>query len=250
MAKIQAVLFDIGETLLNFGKIDAAGLFRQGTRLAYDFLKKLDQPVGNFRVYMAKHLLMIRLSLLWSAIVGRDFDSYELLKKIEARKGTQLEQQQWLDYAACWYEPLRKVANIEADIVETLKKLQSAGLKLGVLSNTFINASTLEKHFEQIGVLEFFDVRLYSYEYSFRKPDKRIFLAAAEKLGLQPANILYVGDRINTDINGAASVGMPAVLKRAYTNIKKKKRNDIVRINKLSELPGVIENMNGSSAIN
>ncbi len=249
MAKIQAVLFDIGETLLDFGKVDAIGLFRQGTHLAYDFLKKLDQPVGNFKIYIAKHLLLIRLNLLWSAIVGRDFDSYELLKKLEARKGTQLQQQQWLDYAGCWYEPLRKIANVEADIVETLKKLKDAGLKLGVLSNTFIHASTLEKHFEQIGILDFFDVRLYSYEYPFRKPDKRIFLAAAEKMNLEPANILYVGDRIDIDINGAAAVGMQGVLKRAYTNIKKKSHDNIVKINKLSELPGVIENMNSSSVV-
>lgn len=249
MARIQAVLFDIGETLLNFGRVDAMGLFREGTRLAYDFLKKLDQPVGGFRFYMAKHLFMVRLHLLWSAIVRRDFDSYELLKRMEVRKGTQLKQQQWVDYARCWYEPLKKIANVEADIVETLKKLRSMGMKLGVLSNTFISASTLEKHFEQLGVLDFFDVRLYSYEYTFRKPDKRIFLAAAEKLNMKPANILFVGDRIDIDISGAAAVGMQPVLKEAYTNIKKKIPGNIAKVNKLSELPGVIENINGSQAV-
>lgn len=53
VAKIQAVLFDIGETLLNFGRLGVFGLFRDGTCLAYDFLQKLGQPVGGLRVYMA-----------------------------------------------------------------------------------------------------------------------------------------------------------------------------------------------------
>ena len=244
MAKIQVILFDIGETLLNFGRVNTAELFKEGTSLAYDFLKKLGQPVGSFRIYLARHLLMIRLHLLWSAIRDRDFDSYEVLKKMESRKGTRLKRQQWIDYAQCWYEPLRKIAKVEPDIVETLEKLKHMGLKLGVLSNTFVNASTLERHLEQLGLLGFFDVRLFSYEYSFRKPDKRIFLDAARKMNAEPENILFVGDRIDTDMNGSSAVGMQACLKKAYTNINKKKRNNIVRVDKLSELPGLVESIN------
>ena len=244
MAQIQAILFDIGETLLNFGRVDATGLFKEGTALAYDFLKKLGAPVGIFRIYLLRHLLMIRLHLLFSAIRGRDFDSYEILKKMETRRGTRLKQQQWIDYAQCWYEPLRKIAKIEPDIIETLKKLKGRELKLGLLSNTFINASVLERHLAQLGLLGFFDVRLYSYEYPFRKPDKRIFLDAAKKLNAKPENILFVGDRIDTDMNGSAAVAMLPCLKKAYTNVNKKKRSNMMRIDKLSELPGLVESIN------
>ena len=244
VAKIQAVLFDIGETLLNFGNVDAVELFRQGTHLAYDFLKKSGRPVDNFRIYMAKHLIMIRLNILFAALKRRDFDSFELLKKMGTKKGIRFELQQWLEYAGCWYEPLRKIANIEPDIIQTLKKLKDAGLKLGVLSNTFINAATLEEHLEKLGLLEFFDARLYSYEYPFRKPDTRIFGAAAEKLDIEPTNVLFVGDRINIDIKGAADSGMLGVLKRAYTNIHKKIPDNIAIIDKLSELPELIESIN------
>ena len=37
--KIKAVLFDYGETLINFGKIDTAKVYGRGARLAYDFLQ-------------------------------------------------------------------------------------------------------------------------------------------------------------------------------------------------------------------
>lgn len=244
MSQIQAVLFDIGETLLNFGRVDATKLFKEGTSLAYDFLKKLGIPLGSFRIYLIRHLLAIRLHLLWSAIRDRDFDSYKVLKKMQARKAARLKRQQWIDYAQCWYEPLKKIARVEPDIIETLKKLKDMGLKLGVLSNTFVNASTLQRHLEQLGLLEFFDVRLYSYEYPFRKPDKRIFLDAAKKLDIEPKNILFVGDRMDTDMNGSAGAGMRPCLKKAYTNTDKKNRNNIMKIDKLSELPELIEGIN------
>ena len=240
MAQLQAILFDIGETLLNFGKVDAIGLFKDGTSLAYDFLKKLGVNPGSYRIYLFRHLFTIRLRLFWSAIRDRDFDSYEVLKEIQTRKGVQLTQRQWDEYAGLWYEPVRKLAKVESDIIETLKKLERMGLKFGVLSNTFVHASTIDGHLAQLGLLGFFDVRLYSYQYPFRKPDKRLFLEAAKKLNVEPENILFVGDRINTDINGAIAAGMRACLKKACTNPDKIG----MRIDKLSELPELVESIN------
>jgi putative hydrolase of the HAD superfamily len=40
------------------------------------------------------------------------------------------------------------------------------------------------------------------------KPDVRIFQAAAQRLGLQPAQILHVGDDANLDVLGALNAGM------------------------------------------
>ena len=65
--KIEAVLFDIGETLLNFGRVDVVSLFKQGGRLAYDFLKRLNQPTGSLYFFLLGHLWMIRIFHIWSA---------------------------------------------------------------------------------------------------------------------------------------------------------------------------------------
>lgn len=42
------------------------------------------------------------------------------------------------------------------------------------------------------------------------KPYRDMFYLAAEKLGIQPENILHVGDDLTTDINGALRCGMQA----------------------------------------
>ncbi len=242
--KIKAVLFDLGETLLNFGKVKIGPVFSQSCRLTYEYLKSCNQPLGNYRLYYWSNLLAIRLRYLYSAITGRDFNSLALLRRINEKKGIKLDGQQWRHLGWLWYEPLSKIAKMEPDLKQTLDKLTQMQLKLGILSNTFISASSLEEHLRQLGILDFFAVKLYSYEFDFRKPDQRIFEAAAGKIGWPPANIMFVGDRIDNDIRPAIKLGMHVVMKSAYTNAGKQPPAGAVKIDRLSELPELIDKIN------
>jgi len=241
-------LFDLGETLLNFGKIDTTELFRQGARLSYEFLQSCGQPVGNFNCYCWRNLISLRIRDWYSKITKKDFNSLLLLRGLGTKKGIRLDRQQWRHFAWLWYEPLYKISKTEPNTKETLAALKNSGLKLGVVSNTFVHSSSLEKHLEQLGILDFFEVRLYSYEFDFRKPDTRIFKAAAERIGEALENILFVGDRINRDVKGAVKTGMKAVLKEAYTNIGRKIPKGVWKINRLSELPALIEKINAETS--
>ena len=204
----------------------------------------IDQPVGNFYYYCWRNLIAIRLRCWLSNITGNDFDAVELLKKLHIPKGFTLDEKQWQHLGWLWYEPLSRVCGRETDIEKTLTKLADAGITLGILSNTFINASTLDKQLEMFGILDFFKFRLYSYQVDFRKPDVRIFKLAAEKAEENLSNIMYVGDRIDKDVEPSLKLGMTAVLKDAYTNHGKKVPHEVYRIKNLSELPDIIEKIN------
>lgn len=245
--KIKAVLFDFGETLVNFGKVNTAQLFKKATRSTYNFLCRLRQPVGNFYYYRWRTFASLRMHYWLSGITGRDFDSLALLKKIGSEWKLKLNEQQWDRLAWLWYEPLSKKARTEPDTLETLTRLRNCGLKLGIVSNTFINASPLDSHLAQLGLLDFFPVRVYSYKFKFRKPDKRIFNVAAERIGRAASEVLFVGDRLDIDIKGARNAGMQTVLKNAYTNIDKKIPPGLCTIARLSELPALIEKINAAS---
>jgi len=242
--KIKAVLFDLGETLLNFGKVNTIMLFRQGARLSYDFLKSCRQPVGSFEFYCWRNLISLYTHRLISRVTGRDFNALLLLRGIGTKKGIKLAKEQWRHFAWLWYEPLGQLGKAEAGIEDTLAALKQMGLKLGIVSNTFVHKASLEKHLEQVGILDFFAVRLYSYEFDFRKPDARMFKIAAEKVGEMVENILFVGDRINKDIAPAMAAGMQAVLKTAYTNVGRKAPRGVRKISRLSELPSLIKKIN------
>jgi HAD superfamily hydrolase (TIGR01549 family) len=238
------VVFDLGETLLNFGRLDTMRVFRQSARLTYDYLMSHVQPAGNFWWYFIRNQVAIHVRTLWGDITERDFDALSLLQEYGIRRGYKLSEEQWREVGWLWYEPLSGIAKVEPDIKETLAKLKGMGLKLGILSNTFISAGSLDRQLGQLGILEFFPYRLYSYQFEFRKPDRRIFEAAIAKIGEPAQNILFVGDRLGVDIWPALKAGMHAALKSAYTNRGKEVPNGVWRIEQIAELPAIIETVN------
>lgn len=238
------MVFDLGETLVNFGRLETMRVFRQSATQTYDYLMSHGQPAGAFWWYFIRNIAAIQVRTLWANITGRDFDALSLLKSFGVRRGYKLSEEQWREVGWLWYEPLSRIAKVEPDIKETLGKLKCMGLKLGILSNTFISAGSLDRELRQLGILEFFPHRLYSYQFPFRKPDMRIFEAAITRIGEPVENILFVGDRINKDISPALKAGMRAVLKSAYTNIGKEVPAGVVKIERIAELPAIIEKVN------
>ena len=46
--EIKAVLFDLGDTILNFGEVAKTKIFFQGAKATHAYLTELGQPVGPF----------------------------------------------------------------------------------------------------------------------------------------------------------------------------------------------------------
>lgn len=241
---IRAVLFDLGDTLLNFGRIRKTRVFLAGAKAAYAFLKEHSRYRGRFAWFFLRNLVRLHAKRAISNLQQRDFDSLALLQTVGTREGVQLSTEQWEQFAWLWYEPLGRCASIEPDLVETLGRLKRMGLKLGIVSNTFVNRASLERHLRELGLLDFFPLRLYSYEFHCRKPSVEIFRIAAERIGETARNIVFVGDRIDNDVEPALASGMKAVLKEARTNQGKKTPPGACRVQRLAELPSLIEKIN------
>lgn len=90
-----------------------------------------------------------------------------------------------------------------------LKELRRRGIKTGVITN---GPSVLQhKKMEQSGLMPYCDILVVSGDLPFAKPDPKIFVYTAEKLGLAVNECVYVGDHPLNDINGALSAGMKAI---------------------------------------
>ena len=79
--EIKAILFDLGETLLSFGKLDGGKVFKEACQQSYNYLKAVGQPVGGFAGYLRRNLWGLRVKFFVSRLTGKDFDSLALLKK-------------------------------------------------------------------------------------------------------------------------------------------------------------------------
>lgn len=98
--------------------------------------------------------------------------------------------------------------HIYPDTISTLETLRSRGYRHFLLSN---NYPELDITMEKIGLAKYFDGMVISAQVGYDKPRREIFEIALEKAG-DPERCFMVGDNPQSDIKGAASIGIPAIL--------------------------------------
>lgn len=211
--RIEGILFDLGDTLLDFGKVDIPTLFESGARLTYDYLRQLRQPLPSFASYHRRQLWAIRWNYLKSRFTRREFNALELMGRLASRMGHDLNGAQMMELACLWYQPLGLCAKVEPGVREMLGEFTKAGLTLGMISNTFVPGEVLDRHLERLGLLELLPLRVYSCDVGYRKPHPNIFALTLARANLQASRTLFVGDSPKADIDGANRAGMISVLK-------------------------------------
>jgi putative hydrolase of the HAD superfamily len=92
------------------------------------------------------------------------------------------------------------------DMENTLRALRGRSLRLGIITNGETAFQT--RSIQALGLGALVDEILISECEGLRKPDRRLFLRAAQKLGAAPADCLFVGDNPAADILGAHAAGM------------------------------------------
>jgi putative hydrolase of the HAD superfamily len=65
-----------------------------------------------------------------------------------------------------------------------------------------------EPEMEMLGLDRFFQQKILSSHYGYKKPDVRLFQEAMKKLRVKPEESLYIGDNLRKDLVGAKKVGM------------------------------------------
>jgi putative hydrolase of the HAD superfamily len=96
-----------------------------------------------------------------------------------------------------------------ADALPALDALTAAGLRLAVVANWDVS---LHDVLARLGFSGRFEVEITAASVGVAKPDPKPFLAALDRLGVEPERCVHVGDDPTTDIAGARAAGQPAVL--------------------------------------
>jgi putative hydrolase of the HAD superfamily len=101
------------------------------------------------------------------------------------------------------------LTHIEAETVNGLKGLREMGYRLGLISNCGEDEA---KPWPESPLAPLFDAVLFSCEVKLKKPDRRIYELCAQRLGVEPAECLYVGNGGSDELAGARRAGMTPVL--------------------------------------
>src|SRR5918912_636289 len=95
-----------------------------------------------------------------------------------------------------------------------VEAMRRAGYRLGVICNTgMAGGRVLREVLRRHGLLDFFDLTVFSNEFGHSKPHPSIFEHALAGLGgIAPGQALHVGDLEELDVEGARRAGLHSAL--------------------------------------
>lgn len=211
---IQAVIFDLGGTLIDWPDWDEDILNRWG--LSYDYLiskasgrgwPERDRYVEAMRGAELAHWQ--RVNTMHSSNTPAEvlLEGFQTLDCIVSRDELLFALDGYAQAVYGW-------AMVFPDAVSTLSALRERGYQLGLLSNTWWAADWHNADLLMHGLNTLFDVITYTSDLSYSKPHPEAFLAVCQHLQVQPEHCVMVGDRLIDDVSGALNVGMRGVWKK------------------------------------
>ena len=134
---------------------------------------------------------------------------------------------------------------LEEDAIPTLRKLESNGYRMGIISNAG-DDQDVQQLARRFGINHYFDFILTSAACSYRKPHPRIFELALSNWYLVPSEAVIVGDNLDADIAGAKRVGLYGVWlsRRAAPRTEDQLRiQPDASLSSLTELPAALDRL-------
>ncbi|GEM_PF-661230 len=97
-------------------------------------------------------------------------------------------------------------SRVQADMLDLVRQLRAAGVRTGLLSNSWGVRDAYPRHL--FGGL--FDEVVISGEVGMRKPEERIFRLALARLGLSPGECVFIDD-VEGNVAAARALGFAAI---------------------------------------
>lgn len=142
------------------------------------------------------------------ALVGKDFGNAEAFYKEFFRLlGEKNREWYFNSHLPLMVRLLKKIGS-RPKAQAMIEHLQQKGLKVGVFSDY----PMVKERCEAIGVNVDEKHMWCSEDFGCLKPAPRPFTEIAKQVDLDPSEILFVGDRADTDYEGATKAGMSCIL--------------------------------------
>jgi len=195
--EIRAITFDVGGTLItpwpSVGHVYA------------------EVAAQNGHSGISAEVLNQQFAAAWNALEGFQHTRLEWAQLVDASFYGLLDPPPSGTFFSSLYDRFAKpdAWHVFRDVAPALAKLKSSGFRLGVISNW---DDRLRPLLRALKLDSFFETIVVSCEAGFPKPSCRIYQRAAKELGLQPEQVLHIGDSLEMDFQGAKAAGLQALL--------------------------------------
>lgn len=195
------VLWDIDDTLFDYSGAERAGILEHLATLGL---------LGEFASPDEAHALWnADMEAAYARFLAGELGFQEQRRvRVEAFLGrigrTTPEPDVWF---AGYLDAFTRHRRVFDDVIPALDAL--SGYRHGLLSNS--SSRYQEDKLTAIGLRGRFASLVCSDEIGFAKPAPEAFLAGCAALGLPPDRVVYVGDKLTIDAEGALAAGLRAV---------------------------------------
>ena len=203
--KKQAILFDLFHTLVTVGSSGGVST---------------SEILGVSRDEWNKQLM----EKTPERLTGKMKDPMEILRKM-ARAINPLITEETIERALL--NRIKKFAEallyVPEETIYTLKKLRSAGKKIGLVSNAEV--SEIEE-WEKSPLAPLFDTSVFSCYAGVIKPEKEIYELCMRDLKAAPDECVFAGDGGSQELEGAKRLGITTVIITGFIKDMRKEKLD------------------------
>lgn len=197
MNKIRAITLDLDDTLWPLGPVietaeerlyewlsaHCPGIVQTHT---VESMREARLAIARFEKDIAHDLTEVRRRVLHRIIVGEG--AYPAV---------------YVDHAIAEFLEHRNNVELFPDALPFLTRAREA--------YPLVSISNGNADLHRIGLADLFVTHVSAREVGAAKPDEKVFRTACARLGLNPAQVLHIGDHPVQDILGAARIGMKTV---------------------------------------
>jgi HAD superfamily hydrolase (TIGR01549 family) len=205
--ELKGIIFDFDGTLIDsYTNRDQA--HKEASKLLMNYLDeqddldqfKISKNILEYESNMSNNRISDR-NIWWKEIAQRNFGSPRIPKKV-------------LDnISRIYWEKINDTSFLYPEIKSVLSMLKDKGVLLGLLSDTDVLKGMKMKRIENSGLKEFFDsIVIAGEDTEHLKPNKEPFEKIVDLLGVDPENILNIGDNPAVDILGARKLGIKTII--------------------------------------
>jgi len=203
---IRAVVFDYGNTLIEFGPAQIGAC----DRAIAGAVEKLYGPVDLERLRAIRDAN--RMGLYEGDPPAYRENDLHIITADMVRQlyGVEPARADVDEILRTRIEEFINIVRVQEEVRDLLGRLGQR-YRLAMLSN-YPTAEPIRKSLDKIGLAPFFELVVVSADLGYIKPHRLAFEAVTQGLGIDPSEILFVGDNWLADIQGAKRAGMWAAL--------------------------------------
>jgi len=246
MPELQAVLFDLDDTLIDWSGFDGDYKGLEETRLTpvYDHIV----AAGHKLPHIDELLLNFRDRAMAGWEHGRETMQAPIMPDIML----DVFRHFGVPDALLVKDELLKIykwgaipgTTVFPEVPDVLQTLLDADIKIGIVTNAMQPMVLRDRELDEHGLLRYFETcRFAAADIGYLKPHPTVFETAIACTGTEPAGTVFVGDSLNADIAGANRVGLKTVWRDTGHHSSRESRDIIHPDATITRLDQLLDNL-------